>query len=119
MCVRVCECVSVCVRGRVEWGGVLLHLLFPPSPPPDRGKTAPSLIKPLISGPSDMAKKTGPVDEGVELAVPGQKPAAPSDAPEKPKVPSKDSPLRWGALTIFLAVNVIMMIILIILIAIE
>ena len=85
----------------------------------DRQKTAPSLIKPLIGGGGDKGQKKAPVDEGVELAVPGQKPAAPSDAPAKPKVPSKDSPLRWGALAIFLGVNVIMMVILIILIAIE
>lgn len=77
------------------------------------------MIKPLISGGAGDGQKKAPVDEGVELAVPGQKPAAPSDAPAKPKVPSKDSPLRWGALTIFLAVNVVMMLILIILIAIE
>ena len=84
----------------------------------DGAKTAPSLIKPLISS-SSGGGKHGPPGEGVELAVPGQKPAAPVDEPEKPKVPSKDSPLRWGALTIFLSVNVVMMLVLLILIALE
>ena len=85
----------------------------------DRQKTAPSLIKPLIGSGADKGQKKTPVDEGVELSVPGQKPTAPSDAPAKPKVPSKDSPLRWGSLAIFLTVNVVVMLILIILIAIE
>lgn len=54
------------------------------------------------------------------MAVPGQKPGtSPNDAPPKPKQPSKDAPIRWGALTLFLAVNVVVMVILIILIAIE
>ena len=86
----------------------------------DRKKTVPSLIKPFIS---DTTEKPGdkppPPTEGVELAVPGEKPAAPSDAPPKPKMPSKDAPIRWGALSIFLSVNLVVMIILVILIAIE
>lgn len=86
----------------------------------DRSKTAPSLIKPLIGSGPDPMHKPVPTNEGVELAVPGQKPTVQSGGDsEKPKVPSKDSPLRWGALTIFLVVNVIMMLILIILIALE
>ena len=86
----------------------------------DCSKTAPSLIKPLIGSGPDPMHKPVPSNEGVELAVPGQKPAVGSgDDSEKPKVPSKDAPLRWGALTIFLVVNVIMMLVLIILIAIE
>lgn len=86
----------------------------------DRSKTAPSLIKPLVGSGPDSMHKSMPPNEGVELAVPGQKPAVQGgNDSEKPKVPSKDSPLRWGALTIFLVVNVIMMLVLIILIAIE
>lgn len=87
----------------------------------DRAKTAPSLIKPFIGSSSESGKGGPPATEGVEMAVSGQKQADPvkSDAPAKPKVPSKDSPLRWGALTIFLAVNVILLLVLIILIALE
>ena len=81
----------------------------------DRAKTAPSMIKPLIKAPSE---KQSP-GEGVEMAVPGQKPSAQDDGPPKPKLPSKDAPLRWGALTVFLVVNIVMMLVLIILIAIE
>ena len=67
-----------------------------------------------------MGHKPVPTSEGVELAVLGQKlTVVQNNDSEKPKVPSKDSPLRWGALTIFLAVNVTMMLVLIILIAIE
>ena len=85
----------------------------------DRSKTAPSLIKPLVGIGSDASDKPALPNEGVELAVPGQKPTVQSSDSEKPKVPSKDSPLRWAALTLFLVVNVIVMIVLIILIALE
>ena len=86
---------------------------------PERTKTIPSLIKPLVSDSPKKGQKPVPTSEGVELAVPGQKPDAPGNAPQKPKMPSKDSPIRWGALTIFLSVNVVVMVILIILIAIQ
>ena len=86
----------------------------------ERTKTIPSLIKPLVSDSPEKGQKPVPTNEGVELAVPGQKPTIQGgDAPPKPKVPSKDAPIRWGALTVFLAVNVVTMVILIILIAIE
>ena len=77
------------------------------------------MIKPLLSDSPEKGHKPVPTSEGVELAVPGQKPAVHSDDSEKPKVPSKDSPIHWGALTVFLTVNIIMMVVLIIFIAIE
>ncbi len=82
-----------------------------------RNKLAPSLIKPLIGDGGGKQGGGGGGGGGVELAVPGQKPAGDPDA-DKPKVPSRDAPLRWTVLGLFAAVTTIMMLILIILIAI-
>lgn len=105
------------VLGHCLMNNITLHFFFLHA---DRSKTAPSLIKPLIGSGPDSGHKPVPTNEGVELAVPGQKPTVQSgDDSEKPKVPSKDSPLRWGALAIFLSVNVTIMLVLIILVALE
>ena len=133
MCVCVCACVLVClsitdcVMVLLQCYFVLKHnndtLSFLILHTPfyiERTKTIPSLIKPLVSDSPEKGQKPVPTNEGVELAVPGQKPTVQSgDSPPKPKLPSKDAPIRWGALTVFLAVNVVMMLVLIILIAIE
>lgn len=93
---------------------------FPPSfPPPSssgRAKLAPSLVKPFIGGGSGPEKD--PNQQGVELAVPGQKPSgAASDKPAR-KPPSHDAPLRWAAVAVFGGITVPIMIALIVLIAI-
>ena len=85
--------------------------------PADRAKLAPSLVKRLI-GDGEARNQSNNQQQGVELAVPGQKPPEPSGA-NKPKVPSNDAPLRWAALAVFGGVTIIMMIVLLILIAIA
>ena len=82
--------------------------------PTDRAKLAPSLLKPLVGGGSTGGSTKDP-QQGVELAVPGDKPQEPAD---KPKVPSADAPIRWAALAVFGLVTISMMIVLLILIAI-
>ena len=108
---KSCQVYDCCQIARVP--SVLLFSV------PERTKTIPTLIKPLISDSPKKGQKPVPTNEGVELAVPGQKPDAPGSVPPKPKLPSKDSPIRWGALAIFLTVNVVVMVILTILIAIQ
>ena len=78
----------------------------------------PSIVKPLINiNPHKGEKPPAPANEGVELAIPGEKPEIKNDGPPKPKLPSKDAPIRWGALSVVLAVNLAMLVILVILIA--
>lgn len=81
----------------------------------DRAKLAPSLMKRLI-GDGDSRNQSNTQQQGVELAVPGQKPSEP--AADKPKTPSADAPLRWLALAVFGVITIFIMIVLLILIAI-
>lgn len=95
---------------------------FPSLPLPpcsDRGKLVPSLVKPLVGSNDTSSNK--PSTRGVELAVVGVNtdPADGEDEMNKPKVPSKDSPVRWSAFGLFAAVAIPFLIVLIILIAIE
>ena len=86
---------------------------------PDRGKLAPSLVKPLVRG--NVESTTAKRDVGVELTVTNGN-RAPKDSPDqfnKPKVPSKDSPIRWFTFLIFLTVVVVFVVILVILVAID
>ena len=56
---------------------------------------------------------------GVELTIPGHTPDTAKDDPPMPKPPSRDSPVRWISLGIFLLVAIIFTTILTILIAID
>jgi hypothetical protein len=103
-------------KGAREWGGMLScnGLSFA-----DRGKLAPSLVKPLV-GNSTNSNKQPKQDVGVELAVPGHtNDPDPPDQLTKPKVPSRDAPIRWISFLIFLVVMVVFIAILIILVAID
>ena len=91
------------------------HTHIPTHTHTDRAKLAPSLLKPLV-GSGDGRSQTQQQQQGVELAVPGQKPSEP--AADKPKTPSSDAPLRWAALAVFGAVTILIMIVLLVLIAI-
>lgn len=73
-------------------------------------------MKRLISSGSGQNENSN-TNQGVELAVPGQKSADPPA--DKPKIPSRDAPLRWVSLAVFGAVTVSMMLVLIILVAIP
>lgn len=84
--------------------------------PSDRAKLAPSLIKPLISDGENKLPAKGDGQQGVELAVVGQKPKA-EPATDERKPPSHDAPVRWGALAIFEGVIIPLIIVLIILVA--
>ena len=83
----------------------------------ERGSTAPSLVKPLLTH-SSSPEKTSPGSGGVELAVVGGSGDKSEPSEDKPKIPSKDAPLRWLFLGIFLAVLIPIMIALIVMVAI-
>lgn len=93
-----------------------VHLTPDPSPL-DRGKLAPSLLKPLVTSPGDATPQQ---NVGVELAVTGTPGSVqePGSTPSKPKVPSKDSPIRWVMLLIFGTLIVLFTVVLMILVAI-
>ena len=95
----------------------------------ERGSTAPSLVKPLLTLSSSSEKTLPGTGSGrvelVALAVvggSGDKYEPSEDKPEpsedKLKIPSKDAPLRWLFLGIFLAVLIPIMIALIMMVAI-
>ncbi len=81
----------------------------------DRAKLSPSLIKTLVSGGGKGSSSEK--NQGVELAVLGEKPAEPGA--DEPKLPSRDSPLRWAGLVVFAAVSIPLLLTIIILIGIP
>lgn len=57
---------------------------------------------------------------GVELTVAGHAPSVNQDEDlPKPKTPSKDAPLRWGSLLVFMVVVIAFIVVLIIMVGIN
>ena len=76
----------------------------------DRQTLAPSLLKPMLSAPPSKPNE-------VELNVKGDPAPASNNDPPPRKPPSKDAPVRWAALGIFLGVMIPLMLTIIVLVA--
>ena len=77
-------------------------------------------MKPLV-GTSSSSYTPPEVSQGVELiSIPDTRIKTEShDTSIKPKVPSKDSPIRWFSFFLFLAVALLLIVVLTIMIAID
>ena len=110
-CVTCARLVDTCTCARL----VDTVFVFPTYV--DRGTLAPSLVKPLISSNANETRKR---DIGVELTVSGHSPTINQDEDlPKPKNPSRDAPLRWGSLLVFMVVVIAFIVVLVVMVGIN